>query len=98
MNEDVAQWAAKKEVALPETGGDDVQKFMDELRALPADKFEQRYLKAIHDIQQKMIKQYELTAEGALEQDIRNWATQILPYLQGHAQAVDELSNQLKNQ
>lgn len=98
MNKDVAQQAAKKEVALPKAGGDDVQKFINELSALPADKFEQRYLQALHEIQRKMIKQYELAAEGALDQDLRTWANQTLPYLQGHAQAVDELSSQLKNQ
>lgn len=95
LNDEIKQMAVQKEVELPEVPGDDVQRYMDKLSALPPAKFEPQYLKVISDIQRNMISQYETASDEAMDMNTRNWAAQTLPYMQAHAQAVDELMDNL---
>lgn len=95
LNDEIKQIAAQKEVELPEVPGDDVQRYMDKLSALPPAEFEPQYLKVISDIQRNMISQYETASDEAMDMNTRNWAAQTLPYMQAHAQAVEELKENI---
>lgn len=98
LNEELAQMAAGENVSLPDTTGSDVEDYSEELAALPAADFELRYLEVLQQIQQKTISLYTSTAETAADTTLRSWATQKVPDLEAHKQAVEELTDQLKAQ
>ncbi|WP_225000188.1 DUF4142 domain-containing protein [Cesiribacter sp. SM1] len=97
LNNQIKQMAQQKEVVLPNTEGQDVQSYHDKLKQLSSPQFEKEYLQVLSDIQRKMIHQYEIASDEALDMNMRNWASQTLPYMQAHAQAVNDLQDQLQD-
>lgn len=98
LNSEIEQLASHKEVVLPQTGGEDVQRYLKQLNQLDAPEFEQKYLQLLGDIQSRMIPQYEVATDEAMDMNLRNWASQNLPYMEAHSQAVEELLEQLNDQ
>ncbi len=98
LNKEIKQLAAQHALTLPATPGSDVQSFVEELKALPPDAFEQRYLEVVQEIHQKTISLYTGAAGKATDTQLQQWATQKVPELEAHAQAVQELLKQLKAQ
>lgn len=98
LNKEIAQMASRENITLPDSTGSDVEDYSKELETLPAADFERRYLEVLQQIQQKTISLYTSTAENAADTTVRNWATQKAPDLEAHAQAVQELTDQLKAQ
>jgi putative membrane protein len=96
LNNEIEQMAQHKEVVLPDAEGEDVQHYFDKLNKLSSAQFEKEYLQVLSDIQDNMIKQYQIASDEALDMNMRNWASQTLPYMQAHAQAVSELMDQLE--
>ncbi|EMR00988.1 DUF4142 domain-containing protein [Cesiribacter andamanensis] len=96
LNEEVEHLAAARKLALPQTPGEDVQAYRQELAELPAEAFEIRYLEVLRDIQTKMIGRYEQATSGSLEEYLHNWSMNTLPNLRAHAQTVTDLLEQLQ--
>lgn len=106
LNQEIKKVADQQELTLPEVAGDNVHQYMSELRELPADRFDTRYLQVLQEIQGKMIKAYEqqsvaLADTAAIENSanpgLQRLISEKLPDLHAHAQAVKELASQVKN-
>lgn len=95
LNQEIKKFARQQNVTLSEVAGDNVQTYMNELRELPADRFDARYLQVLKEIQTKMITQYETAAEGAADPELQSMLSQKLPDLHAHAQAVQDLADQI---
>ncbi|AHM61304.1 outer membrane protein [Flammeovirgaceae bacterium 311] len=95
LNNEIEQMALHKEVALPDAEGANVQRYLEKLNKFSSPRFEQEYLLVLSDIQSNMMHQYEIASDEAMDMNMRNWASQTLPYMQAHAQAVNELQDQL---
>ena len=97
VNEEVLQLAAQKEVPLAEQSPEELKKNLEELKNLSADEFERNYLEALSKTQDNIISQCEKAAESAADSTIRAWARQVVPKLQAHAQAAEELTVLIKD-
>lgn len=105
LSQELSKFADQQGLSMPKVAGENVHQYMNELRELPADRFEARYLQVLQEIQAKMIRVYE-QQEAALEAaatdntanpELQRHVSEKLPDLHAHAQAVKELASQVKN-
>lgn len=91
LNRELHQMAEQKKVSLPREAGQDVAEYTKELRELPANRFDERYLQVLRDIQRQMISEWEKASADTQQPELQHLAKQKLPDLHAHAQAVQDL-------
>lgn len=97
LNNEIETLASERNVALPAVVGEDVEERAREMREKEGRDFDEAYLNVLESIQDNMIGNYEDAAEGADDEEIRNWASRTLPDIRAHEQTVETLDERIEN-
>jgi putative membrane protein len=96
-NDELKSLAATKNVTLPSTVSDDMQKNMNDMRdKKPAD-FDKDYMDMMVNDHEKVIKKFENTAQNGKDADLKTWASTTLMTLRMHKDSADYIQKMLKN-
>lgn len=96
LKREMEHMAGKYGLSLPSASEDIDQEEIQELDKKNQQEFDIAYLKALEDIQSKMVEKHEEVASTASDKEIRNWSTKIASNLKAHQMAVQELLEEAK--
>lgn len=83
--------AARKNLTLPTTIGQDHQKHIDDLAKLTGAEFDRQYVKLMVNNHKKGIKKFEEVVNDSKDADFRTFAAKTLPTLQKHYDAIQAI-------
>ncbi len=90
-NNDLKALAAKKNITLPATLGQEQQKVYDDVVAEKGPALDQHYVKAMIADHQEDIREYQEAVTKATDPQIKGYAIQNVPMLQMHLQMVQKI-------
>ena len=96
LQKETEQIAKKYSINLPSEPEDQAQQLKEELSGKEGTKFDMAYLKAIKELENKMLKEYEEGSASAPGQAIRNQAEKTISNLKAHQLAIKELLEETK--
>ncbi len=95
-NEELKALAAKKNVTLPPTPGEDHQKHIDDMKNMKGADFDKRYVSMMVDDHEKDITKFEKAAENAKDAELKAFASKTLPVLRKHFEAIKAIDEGMK--
>jgi putative membrane protein len=90
-NEELKDLAAKKNIVLPTTLGQDQQKVYDEVLAEKGPELDKKYVQAMIADHEEDIKEFEAAVTNSKDSDVRAFAQRTLPVLQMHLSMVQKM-------
>jgi putative membrane protein len=90
-NDQLKVIAAKKNITLPTTLGEEQQKVYDEVTGEKGPALDQHYVKAMIADHEEDIKEYQEAVTKASDTQIKGYAIQTVPMLQMHLQMVQKI-------
>lgn len=90
-NEELKALAARKNITLPGSLGEDEQKHVSELRELSGAEFDKKYVDMMVEDHKKDIDLFEEAAEDEKDADLKAFAAQQLPTLRQHLDRIKAL-------
>lgn len=96
LQKETEQIAKKYSIILPSEPEDQTQQLKEELAGKEGTKFDMAYLKAIKELENKMLKEYEEGSASAPDQAIRNQAEKTISNLKAHQLAIKELTEEIR--
>ncbi len=94
-NEELKALAAKRNVTLPTTLGEEHQKHVDELSKLSGKAFDDEYIDLMVKDHEEDVKHFQEAAAEAKDTDMRAFAAKTLPILQKHLEKIKALDKTL---
>ena len=95
-NEELKLLAAKKNITLPATLGEDHQKHINELTEKSGIDFDKAYADMMVKDHKKDIKEFEDEADHGKDEEIKNWASGKLQVLRQHLEMAENTQKNLK--
>ncbi len=86
--EELKQLAQRKQVMLPQEVTPGHKEAMDKLSVLRGAAFDRAYVTAMIENHMKDVTAFESVAKGAVDADVKAFATKVLPTLKGHLEAI----------
>lgn len=96
-NNELKDWAAKKNVTLPAGPDNDMQKKMDDMSKKTGKDFDKSYIDAMVDDHKADIDKFQKEANNGNDADLKAWASNKLPMLQHHLQMAQAAQDAMKN-
>lgn len=93
--EELKTLAASKNVVLPGTPGEDVQKHLTEMSGMKGIDFDKHYVDMMVNDHDKTVAMFEEAAKDARDPDVRAWASKTLPVLKGHQSAAKAMKDRM---
>jgi len=93
--EELKQLASQKKVMLPKEINPKHKETMDKLSKLKGAEFDREYVKAMVEDHVKDVTAFESVAKGAVDQDVKAFATKTLPTLKEHLQMIREIEGKM---
>ncbi len=90
-NEELKALAAKKNITLPTTPGDEAQEHINDLAKYSGAEFDKEYLELMHKDHQEDLDLFKEAAEEAEDADVKAFAAKTLPVLQNHHQMAEQM-------
>jgi len=90
-NEELKALAAKKNITLPTTPGDEAQEHINELAKYSGAEFDKEYLELMHKDHQEDLDLFKEAAEDAEDAEVKAFAAKTLPVLQTHHQMAEQM-------
>lgn len=90
-NEELKALAAKKNIVLPSTPGDEAQEHISDLTKLSGAEFDKKYMKLMTKDHQEDVSLFEKAAEDAKDPEVKAFAAKTLPVLKNHHQMAEQL-------
>ncbi len=90
-NEELKALAAKKNITLPTTPGDEAQEHINDLAKYSGAEFDKEYLDLMHKDHQEDLDLFKEAAEEAEDGDVKAFAAKTLPVLQNHHQMAEQM-------
>lgn len=90
-NNELKALAAKKNITLPASLGDDQKKVYDEVLAEKGIKLDQKYVSEMVDDHQEDVKQYQDASTNAGDPEVRALAAKTLPTLKEHLAMAEKI-------
>jgi putative membrane protein len=88
-NDELKGLAARKNVTLPSSIDAKDQATMDRLSQVHGAAFDRAYMRDMVADHKKDIAEFQREANSGADPDVKNWASQTLPTLQGHLQLAE---------
>lgn len=95
-NEALKSLAARKNITLPETLGEDAQKKYDELSKKTGADFDKAYISLMVDDHQEDIEEFKEEAAKGRDADLKLWASEQIATLEHHLDAAKTIKDALK--
>jgi putative membrane protein len=92
-NDQLKQVAQQKGVTLPTDVSAKDKADMDKLSGLSGDAFDKAYAKHMVMDHKKDVAEFKKESTSGKDNDIKNWATQTLPTLQGHLKMAQQMAS-----
>ncbi len=92
-NEELKALAAKKNITLPTTPGDEAQEHINDLAKYSGAEFDKEYLELMHKDHQEDLDLFKEAAEEAEDADVKAFAAKTLPVLENHHQMVEQMED-----
>jgi len=86
--EELKQLAQRKQVMLPQEVTPGHKEAMDELSVLRGAAFDRAYVTAMVENHMKDVTAFDAVSKGAVDADVKAFATKVLPTLKGHLEAI----------
>ncbi len=96
INDELKQAAAQKNITLPAALSDKSQKKYDDLAAKKGADFDKAYINAMIDDHQEDIDEFKKESADGKDADLKTWAANKLPTLQGHLDMAKTTKDGLK--
>ena len=90
-NEELKALAAKKNITLPTTPGDEAQEHINELAKHTGAEFDKEYLELMHKDHQEDLDLFKEAAKDAEDAEVKAFAAKTLPVLQTHHQMAEQM-------
>ncbi len=90
-NEELKALAAKKNITLPTTPGDEAQEHINDLAKYSGAEFDKEYLELMHKDHQEDLDLFKEAAEDAEDAEVKAFAAKTLPVLQTHHQMAEQM-------
>lgn len=87
-NDELKALAARKNITLPTTPGEEQQKHINDLAKLSGAEFDKKYISYMKDDHEEDVKEFKKAADDAKDADIKAFAAKTLPTLQQHLDMV----------
>lgn len=95
-NDELKALAARKNVTLPSTMGEEHQKHMDDLSAKSGNDFDKAYMNMMVDDHKDDVDAFEKAANDARDTDIKAFAAKTLPTLRSHLEQARSINDGMK--
>lgn len=95
-NDELKALAARKNVTLPTTMGDDHQKHIADMNEKAGRDFDKAYMKMMVDHHQEDVDRFERAANNATDSDLKALAGKTLPVLRSHLEQAKSLNDAVK--
>jgi putative membrane protein len=92
-NEELKALAAKKNITLPTTPGDEAQEHINDLAKYSGAEFDKEYLELMHKDHQEDLDLFKEAAEDAEDAEVKAFAAKTLPVLQTHHQMAEQMED-----
>ncbi len=86
--EELKQLAQRKQVMLPQEVTPGHKEAMDKLSVLRGAAFDRAYVTAMVENHMKDVTAFDAVSKGAVDADVKAFATKVLPTLKGHLEAI----------
>ncbi|GAA4395214.1 hypothetical protein GCM10023187_01830 [Nibrella viscosa] len=96
-NNELKDLAARKNITLPTSMGEDHRKHVDELRSKSGADFDRAYMDLMVDDHDEDIDLFEKAANNAKDADVKAFAAKTLPTLRKHHEAAKSIKDGMKN-
>ena len=95
-NEELKALAAKKNVTLPATPGEDHQKHLDDMKNMKGADFDKHYVSMMVNDHEEDVNKFEKRAENAKDAELKAFAAKTLPVLKKHLAAIKAIDEGMK--
>ncbi len=92
-NEELKALAARKNIVLPSTPGDEAQEHISELTKYSGAEFDKEYMNLMTKDHQEDISLFEKAAEDSKDREVKAFAAKTLPVLRNHHQMAEQLED-----
>ncbi|HEX8531077.1 MAG TPA: DUF4142 domain-containing protein, partial [Cytophagales bacterium] len=92
-NEELKALAAKKNITLPTTPGDEAQEHINDLAKYTGAEFDEEYMELMHKDHQEDLDLFKEAADDAEDAEVKAFAAKTLPVLQNHHQMAEQLED-----
>ena len=92
-NEELKALAAKKNITLPSTPGDEAQEHINDLAKYSGVKFDKEYMELMNKDHQEDLDLFSEAANDAEDPEVKAFAAKTLPVLKNHHQMVDQVED-----
>jgi putative membrane protein len=96
-NEELKALAAKKNITLPTTPGDEAQEHINDLAKYSGAEFDKKYAELMHKDHQEDLDLFKEAADDAEDPEVKAFAAKTLPVLQNHHQMAEQMEDGTKN-
>ncbi len=90
-NEELKALAAKKNITLPTTPGDEAQEHINDLAKYSGAEFDKKYAELMHKDHQEDLDLFKEAADDAEDPEVKAFASKTLPVLQNHHQMAEQM-------
>jgi putative membrane protein len=90
-NEELKALAAKKNITLPTTPGDEAQEHINDLAKYSGAEFDKKYAELMHKDHQEDLDLFKEAADDAEDAEVKAFASKTLPVLQNHHQMAEQM-------
>lgn len=94
-NDELKALAARKNITLPATLGEDKQEAINDLRKLSGAEFDKKYVSMMEDDHEKDVKLFKDAADDNPDADIKAFAAKTLPTLQMHKDRIKAIDDKM---
>ncbi len=92
-NEELKALAAKKNITLPTTPGDEAQEHINDLAKYSGAEFDKKYAELMHKDHQEDLDLFKEAADDAEDPEVKAFASKTLPVLQNHHQMAEQIED-----
>ena len=92
-NAELKALAAKKNITLPTTPGDEAQEHINDLAKYSGAKFDEEYMELMNKDHQEDLDLFSEAADDAEDPEVKAFAAKTLPVLKNHHQMVDQVDD-----
>jgi putative membrane protein len=90
-NEELKALAAKKNITLPTTPGDEAQEHINDLAKYSGAEFDKKYMELMHKDHQEDLDLFKEAAEDAEDAEVKAFAAKTLPVLTSHHKMAEQM-------
>lgn len=95
-NDELKALAAKKNITLPTTMGDEHKRKYENLQEKSGEEFDKEYMDLMVKDHKEDIKEFEEQAEDGSDPEIKEWASSKLPALRNHLEEAERVHETVK--